>query len=485
MDLDAVRTFVAVVDAGRFQGAAVALSVTQQAVSKRIAALERDLGVPLFTRGGRGARLTVDGQALLPHARELLRVEARAEASVRPERRALRVDVVGRRIAPAVRLQEFHRAHPEIELDVVTMTVNVHAAIAAVAAGTVDATFHAVPFPAGQLPGCDPRRPRDRRPPPAARRPRHLLADARAVTPAQLVGHRIWMPGMDPDSEWAAYYEQLADAFGLTIDVLGPAFGNEALMDELADSPELATFAGEGTRYLWPDRYDLRRIPVRDPTPVYPMSLIWRADNPHPALGTLRDHLVATRPDDGGADTWAPSWARPFHRPATLIDNAVHRSSDREPAMPTTQRQPNLFELKETSGGTQITYSASSFSGEPELSYQGPHGPNAFSGDGIERVETALGTELSGPAVSGAGPRVGHADAGAAAPPRRAGLLDLRRRHDLADVDHRPAARQPADVGAAAAAGGRGARGRVLRTREPRSTSGALGPTAMSPVVTS
>ncbi|EFH28351.1 MULTISPECIES: LysR family transcriptional regulator, partial [Streptomyces] len=99
MDLDAVRTFVAVADAGRFQEAAHRLAVTQQAVSKRVAALERDLGARLFTRAPRGARLTIDGQAFLPHARELLRAAERAAASVRPGSRALRVDVIGRRLA--------------------------------------------------------------------------------------------------------------------------------------------------------------------------------------------------------------------------------------------------------------------------------------------------------------------------------------------------------------------------------------------------
>jgi len=67
--------------------AAGMLSVSQQAVSKRIAGLERDLGVRLFTRTARGAELTADGQAFLPHARQLLRAEERAAASVRPGRR--------------------------------------------------------------------------------------------------------------------------------------------------------------------------------------------------------------------------------------------------------------------------------------------------------------------------------------------------------------------------------------------------------------
>ncbi|MGW1270668.1 LysR family transcriptional regulator, partial [Streptomyces sp. NPDC002491] len=78
MDLEAVRTFVAVAESGQFQKSAADLSITQQAVSKRIAALERTLGVRLFTRAPRGAELTIDGQAFLPQARELLRVAERA-----------------------------------------------------------------------------------------------------------------------------------------------------------------------------------------------------------------------------------------------------------------------------------------------------------------------------------------------------------------------------------------------------------------------
>lgn len=302
-----MRTFVAAADAARFQDAAAALSITQQAVSKRVAALEADLQVRLFTRTARGARLTVDGQAFLPHARELLRVEARADASVRPGRRALRVDVHSRRIAPAVLLQDFHRAHPEIELDVVTLDADAEAAIAAVEAGTIDATFHAVPFPARHLPDeVRTARVLDERHQLLVG-PGHPLADASAVTPAQLAGHPVWMPGMAAGSEWAAYYDELAAAFGLTIDVAGPSFGYEAVLAEIAVSSELATFVGEGSRYLWPDHYDLRRIPVRDPAPVYPMSLIWRADNPHPALARLRGHLGSVRADP---ETWTPHWDR-------------------------------------------------------------------------------------------------------------------------------------------------------------------------------
>jgi DNA-binding transcriptional LysR family regulator len=298
VDLDAVRTFVAAADRGRFQDAAEHLAITQQAVSKRVAALERELAVRLFARTSRGVVLTLDGQALLPHARELLQVAARAAGSVR---RALRVDVHSRRIAPAGALEAFHRAHPDVALDIVALTVDVRGAVAAVEAGTVDATFHAAP---PSLPATlaadhvldDPHE--------LLVGPRHPLADAAVVTPAELAGLRIRMPGLEPGSEWADYYDAFGAAFSLTIDTRGPVFGYETFHPEIAASAELATLIGEGSRYLWPDRYDLRRIPVRQPTPVYPTSLIRRADNHHPGLARLREHLLAHRRET--PDAWRP-----------------------------------------------------------------------------------------------------------------------------------------------------------------------------------
>lgn len=307
MDLDAVRTFVAVTEAGRFSDAATELSISQQAVSKRVAALEQDLGVRLFDRTPRGVLLTVDGQAFLPHARALLRAEERAAASVRPGRRAVRVDVLGRRLAPAALLRGFHRVRPTVELDVVTL-FDADTAVEAVRSGGIDASFRAVTMPGRWLPDDVTATPVLDEPLQLLTGPGHPLAAARSVTPADLGGHRIWMPGLVAGTEWAAYYSALAEAFGLTIDVTGPNFGVEPLLDVIADSSSLATFVGDRTRLLWPASYDLRRVPVCDPTPVYPHSLVWRSDNPHPALGVLRDHLVTTRPRL--AEIWAPAWAR-------------------------------------------------------------------------------------------------------------------------------------------------------------------------------
>ncbi len=68
---------------------------------------------------------------------------------------------------------------------------------------------------------------------------------------------------------------------------------------------------GGHTRLVWPSGHGLRRIPVTNPTPVYPHSLLWHRDNPHPALATLRAHLAATAADHDATGTWAPDWVIP------------------------------------------------------------------------------------------------------------------------------------------------------------------------------
>jgi hypothetical protein len=217
--------------------------------------------------------------------------------------------VISRRIAPAALLRGFHRTHPETELDVVTL-FDADTAIAAVRSGAIDATFRAVTVPARQLPdGIRAARVLDE-PHQLLTGPAHELAAARTVTLAQLAGHRIWIPGLVAGTEWAAYYGELAGAFGLAIDAAGPNFGTESLLDVLAGAADLASLVGEQTRLLWPADYGLRRIAVRDPTPVYPHSLLWRHDNPHPALATLRAYLAAIRPAPRANGTWTPGWAQ-------------------------------------------------------------------------------------------------------------------------------------------------------------------------------
>ncbi|RSN54051.1 LysR family transcriptional regulator [Streptomyces sp. WAC 04229] len=306
MDVEALRTFAAVAGTGQFQAAADELGISQQAVSKRIATLERHLGATLLVRTSRGSRLSLDGQVFLPHARKVLAAVERAEQAVRPGSRPLRIDVLNRRIAPAQAVYRFYRPRPEMNLDAVTLSdENAAQAAQAVLEGTVDASFRALP--ADQVPaGISAERLLDA-PLEVLVGPGHPLANAPWVKPADLAGHRIWIPGIRPGTEWAAFYQALSEAFGLSIDALGPNFGDEALMDALADSASLATLVGGGDRYLWPHTHDLRRIPLREPTPVYAHMLLSRTGDRHPVLTALRDHLRSSRqstPDD----VWLPEW---------------------------------------------------------------------------------------------------------------------------------------------------------------------------------
>lgn len=68
MDTQNLSAFLLVAEHASFSAAADALHLTQPAVSKRIAALETQLGSPLFDRIGREVSLTEAGRALLPHA---------------------------------------------------------------------------------------------------------------------------------------------------------------------------------------------------------------------------------------------------------------------------------------------------------------------------------------------------------------------------------------------------------------------------------
>ncbi len=67
-----LEAFYWIAQLGKFQDAARHLNLTQPTISLRIRSLERTLGVTLFERAGRDARLTRDGGALLELARSVL-----------------------------------------------------------------------------------------------------------------------------------------------------------------------------------------------------------------------------------------------------------------------------------------------------------------------------------------------------------------------------------------------------------------------------
>lgn len=77
-----LRYFVEVAQRLHFTRAAEALSVSQPALSKQLRALETQVGAALLHRDHRTVRLTAAGEALLPHARQILSTWACAEEDV-------------------------------------------------------------------------------------------------------------------------------------------------------------------------------------------------------------------------------------------------------------------------------------------------------------------------------------------------------------------------------------------------------------------
>ena len=89
LDLTALRSFVAVADAGGVTRAAGLLNLTQSAVSMQLKRLEDSLNTPLFQRAARKLSLTPEGAQLMGPARRML--ELNDEALARRVQAALKV----------------------------------------------------------------------------------------------------------------------------------------------------------------------------------------------------------------------------------------------------------------------------------------------------------------------------------------------------------------------------------------------------------
>jgi DNA-binding transcriptional LysR family regulator len=122
LDLELLRSFVSVVDAGGFTRAGERVHRTQSTVSQQIKRLEDDVGQPLLNRSGKDVTPTEAGERLLSYARRLLALAEEArDVVVRPEsegavRLGVPEDFAAYRLAKL--LAAFSRSHPGLRLDV-------------------------------------------------------------------------------------------------------------------------------------------------------------------------------------------------------------------------------------------------------------------------------------------------------------------------------------------------------------------------------
>ena len=71
MEVRQIQYFLSIVETGSFSEAANEYYISQSSLSKKIIALEKELGVPLFDRSKRKVFLTVAGEVFLEHARKI------------------------------------------------------------------------------------------------------------------------------------------------------------------------------------------------------------------------------------------------------------------------------------------------------------------------------------------------------------------------------------------------------------------------------
>jgi len=122
MDLDLLRSFVSVVDAGGFTRAGERVHRTQSTVSQQIRRLEETFGRPLLHRDGRRVTPTEEGERLLSYARRILVLASEAHDVVgRPAadgvtRLGISDDFAAYRLAEM--LSEFARSRPGLRLNV-------------------------------------------------------------------------------------------------------------------------------------------------------------------------------------------------------------------------------------------------------------------------------------------------------------------------------------------------------------------------------
>src|SRR5438128_5461277 len=122
LDLELLRSFVSVVDAGGFTRAGERVHRTQSTVSQQIRRLEEDVGQPLLNRSGKDVTPTEAGERLLSYARRLLSLAEEArDVLTRPgSEGAIRLgvpeDFAAYRLAKL--LAAFSRSHPGLRMDV-------------------------------------------------------------------------------------------------------------------------------------------------------------------------------------------------------------------------------------------------------------------------------------------------------------------------------------------------------------------------------
>jgi DNA-binding transcriptional LysR family regulator len=297
LDLRLLRHFVAVAEELHFTRAAARLYLAQQALSRDIARLERQLGVRLFTRTTRRVALTAEGERLLVRARELLALHDQTLQQLGGHDRPLLVDLLAEGHTPVRVVHAARQRVPHVEL-VGRFHGGLGAALHLLLAGGLDVAFGRSeglgrPFPSQQL--C--RRP-VRLEPLALLLPQDdPLAALDAVPMKALGGTQVDISaGNEQAPEWVDLGMRLLAAFGAEPSLPHPhAEGLEETVRHLhAEGLPILTLLER------PVAPGVVVRPLTEPVPLYPWAMVFHRDLRHPGL----DALQASADELGRRERW-------------------------------------------------------------------------------------------------------------------------------------------------------------------------------------
>ncbi|WP_030614486.1 LysR family transcriptional regulator [Streptomyces sclerotialus] len=304
-----LRAFTAVADELHFTRAAARLYVAQQALSRDIRRLERDLGATLFLRTTRQVRLTPEGERLLPYAQRVLAAHDELAAAFHggaDRERPLLVDV-GAPVGTAYRVLERARAAaPDLEF-----AARFHSGLTGAAEGLLTGGLD-VSF--GRVAGL-PRGVRNRLAhhpvryePMAVLLPaEHPLAARAAVPVDALAGETLYTgAGNAHTAEWTALAARLFEGRGIRAAAPYPEIDGPAEFLRVVRKRGWSVLAS--VEFIEVPGMVLR--PLVDPVPLSPVSVVWRRGLRHPGLDALRDAARELGAAGGwlsrGGDTWLP-----------------------------------------------------------------------------------------------------------------------------------------------------------------------------------
>ncbi len=307
-----LRAFLAVAEELHFTRAAARLYVAQQALSRDVRRLERELAVDLFARSTRQVTLTADGERLLPYARRVLAAHdelsaAFARGSAAAALRPLLVDLNSPGLVFGRILDRARELAPQCEL-MARFESGLTGAAAEIVAGRLDVSFgrfaglpESVRAGLGHQPV--------RYEPMAVLLPvDHPLAGLDTVPLDRLAGERVYAgAGNERTLEWTDLARRLFDGRGIEVAPPAPlAVGPEEFARIMAKhrNPVLAVVG-------FPELPGCVLRPLVDPVPLSPVSLVWRRGLRHPGLDALRRAAAELAAEEDWlnrpADGWIPA----------------------------------------------------------------------------------------------------------------------------------------------------------------------------------